>query len=132
MRTLDGIADGTLEARPQPTEGVSLAPKIEVEDAQVDWSWPALAIDRQVRACSPDPGAWSTYDGDRIKLGPVRIDAGRGALDPGVLDVTKSSVSVGTGTDAVLLGDVVPFGKRRMSAADWARGARVASGARLG
>ncbi len=71
VQTLDGIEDGSLEAREQPAEGVSLAPKITVEDARVDWTEPAVAVDRRIRACTPAPGAWSTWAGERIKLGPV-------------------------------------------------------------
>jgi methionyl-tRNA formyltransferase len=131
VSTLDGIEDGTLEAREQPADGISLAPKVEVADAEVDWSRPAVAIDRQVRACTPAPGAWTTYDGERLKLGPVRLDPER-TLEAGVLEVAKNAVYVGTGSHAVLLGDVKPFGKKQMPAADWARGARLASGGRLG
>ena len=72
VQTLDGIEDGTLEAREQPEDGVSFAPKILVDDARIDWTHPAVAIDRQVRACTPAPGAWSTFEGERIKIGPVR------------------------------------------------------------
>ena len=132
VSTLDGIADGSLEAREQPEEGVSLAPKINVEDARVEWTEPAVAVDRRVRACTPAPGAWSTYDGERIKLGPVRPDPDHERLPPGVLAVAKSSVHVGTATDPVLLGEVKPTGKRQMPAADWARGVRVDSGATVG
>ena len=130
VRTLDGIEDGSLEAREQPAEGVSLAPKVEVADAEVDWSRPAVGIDRQVRACTPAPGAWTTYAGERVKLGPVRL-TDREPLKPGVLEVTKNAVHVGTGSVPVLLGDVKPFGKKLMPAADWARGARLESGARF-
>ena len=130
VRTLDGIEDGSLEAREQPAAGVSLAPKVEVADAEVDWSRPAAGIDRQVRACTPAPGAWTTYDGDRVKLGPVRL-TDRDPLAPGVLEVTKNAVHVGTGSGPVLLGDVKPFGKKQMPAADWARGARLETGARF-
>jgi len=130
VRTLDGIEDGSLEAREQPAEGVSLAPKVEVADAEVDWSRPAVGIDRQVRACTPAPGAWTTYAGERVKLGPVRL-TDREPLKPGVLEVTKNAVHVGTGSVPVLLGDVKPFGKKQMPAADWARGARLESGARF-
>jgi len=132
VATLDGIGDGSLEARPQPTDGVSFAPKILVEHAQVDWTEPAWAVDRRIRACTPGPGAWSTYDGQRIKIAPVRVVSDRDALKPGVLEVTKSAVFVGTSTDPVLLGEVQAFGKRQMDAADWARGARVPSGAGFG
>jgi methionyl-tRNA formyltransferase len=132
VRTLDGIEDGSLEAREQPTEGVSLAPKLTVEEAHVEWSRPASAVDRQVRACTPAPGAWTTYDGQRLKLGPVRAEEDRAATPPGHLEVDKTAVHVGTGTAPVRLGDVQPVGKRPMAAADWARGVRVATGARLG
>ncbi len=131
VQTLDGIEDGTLEAREQPAEGVSLAPKILVEDAHVDWTEPAVAVDRRVRACTPAPGAWSSLDGARIKLGPVRPvrPVGRERLAPGQLDVTKNAVLAGTGTGPVQLGRVKPFGKKSMDAADWARGVRLTSGA---
>ncbi len=129
VATLDGIADGSLEAREQPGDGVSLAPKITVDDARIDWSEPAAATDRRVRACTPGPGAWTTLDGDRVKVGPVRADADGPVLTPGELAVGKAEVLVGTGTTPVRLGEVKPVGKRQMPAADWARGARLASGA---
>jgi methionyl-tRNA formyltransferase len=131
VRTLDGIADGSLEAREQPADGVSLAPKMTVEDARVDWSQPAVAVDRRIRACTPEPGAWTTYGGERLKLGPVHLEADREPLGPGTLAVTKSEVLLGTGTHPVRLGEVQPVGRRRMAAADWARGARVPPGARV-
>ena len=130
IATLDGIGDGSVDARPQQTEGVSFAPKIEVGDARVDWSHPAVAIDRQVRACTPAPGAWTTYAGERLKLGPVRPVAD--VLPAGELAVGKNDVLVGTGTSAVRLGDVRPNGRKQMPAADWARGARLETGSTLG
>jgi len=131
VATLDGIADGSLEARDQPTEGVSLAPKITVDDARVDWSEPAAATDRRVRACTPGPGAWTTFEEDRVKLGPVTPVANGPELEPGALAVGKSEVLVGTATVPVRLGDVKAFGKKQMPAADWARGARLADGAKF-
>jgi methionyl-tRNA formyltransferase len=135
VATLDGIEDGSLEERPQPEEGVSYAPKVLVEDAHVDWEDPALGVDRRIRACTPAPGAWTTYAGERMKLGPVTlVDSwdGRAPLAPGTLEVTKNAVYVGTGSDPVRLGEVKAFGKKAMPAADWARGVRVEPGARLG
>jgi methionyl-tRNA formyltransferase len=126
VATLGGIADGSLEARPQPEDGVSLAPKITVDDARVDWAQPAARVDRQVRACTPAPGAWTTYDGERLKLGPVT--PADGALPPGELVAGKTAVVVGTGTTAVRLGEVQAVGKRPMPAADWARGLRLRGG----
>ena len=132
VATLDGIEDGSLEARPQPEEGVSLAPKILVEDAEVRWNEPALAVDRRIRACTPAPGAWTTFDGERLKLGAVRPDEGAPELPAGVLGVSKNAVHVGTGTVPVRLGEVKAFGKRQMAAADWARGLHDPDGKRLG
>lgn len=134
VATLDGIADGSLVAREQQAEGVSFAPKILVEDARVVWTEPAVAVDRRIRACTPGPGAWSLFEGERIKLGAVTPDpAYAGApLAPGELAVSKNAVHVGTGTDPVRLGEVKPFGKKQMGAADWARGARLESGTVLG
>jgi methionyl-tRNA formyltransferase len=131
VRTLDGIEDGSLLPAPQPAEGVSLAPKLTSEDARVDWSAPALRVDRLVRACTPAPGAWTSFRGDRLRLGPVRVVADV-TLAPGELQVTKSTVLVGTGSYAVSLGDVIPQGKRPMDAASWARGVRPTPDDRLG
>lgn len=132
VATLDGIADGSIDARPQPADGISFAPKILVEHAQVDWQDPALGVDRRIRACTPGPGAWTTFDGERMKIGPVRIDPDHPRLAAGELAVSKNAVHVGTGTDAVRLGEVKPFGKKQMAAADWARGVQILPGTVLG
>ncbi len=126
VATLDGLADGSLEALPQPDEGVSFAPKVTVDDARVDWTQPVAAVDRLVRSCTPAPGAWTSYDGERVKLGPVT--PADGALPPGEIMAGKNAVVVGTGGGAVRLGDVQPVGKRPMPAADWARGLRLTGG----
>ena len=133
VSTLDGIEDGSLEARPQPTDGVSLAPKITPEQTEVDWTAPAVAIDRHIRACTPAPGAWTTFQGERLKLGPVTLSPDAPAdLTPGHLDVRKNEVLVGTGTAAVRLGEVKAFGARAMAADAWARGVRPDSESRFG
>ena len=128
VATLDGMESGQLEARPQPAEGVSLAPKITAGDARVRWDQPAIAVDRQVRACTPGPGAWTMLGEARLKLWPVdpapQDAPAAGPLAPGQVRILRSAVLVGTGTTPVGLGDVQPPGKRRMGAADWARGLR--------
>jgi methionyl-tRNA formyltransferase len=131
VATLDGIEDGSLVAVPQRSDGVSFAPKITVEDAHVDWAAPGRHVERLVRACTPAPGAWTTFRGQRLKLGPVRL-RGDNQLAPGRLRVTRSGVAVGTGSIEVELGEVQPPGKRPMPAADWARGARIQEGERVG
>jgi len=132
VQTLDGIEDGTLEARPQQAEGMTYAPKVTVDDAQVNWRHPAIAIDHQVRACTPFPGAWTTIGGERLKLGPVGVRSSEHTLAPGELLVEKNAVWVGTGTAPVALGEVKAFGKKAMDAADWARGTRPGPGTVLG
>ena len=130
--TMDGLDAGDLTPLPQSIDGVSLAPKISVEDARVDWAVPALRIDRVVRGCTPAPGAWTLFRGERLKLGPVRLAVGRAELAPGEIAVVKNTVRVGTGSHEVELGEVQPQGKKRMAAADWARGSRLEPGERLG
>jgi methionyl-tRNA formyltransferase len=136
VATLDGIEDDTVEAVPQPAEGVSFAPKITAADARVDWKLPAHVVDRQVRACTPDPGAWTELDGVRLKLGPVDQGLTNSAappdLAPGELQTARNAVLVGTGSRPVLLGDVQAPGKRRMTAPEWARGLRSGGPVRFG
>ncbi len=148
VATLDGIESGALVAKPQPAEGVSLAPKIEVEDARIEWGRPALAIDRLVRGCTPAPGAWTTFRGERLKVAPLVLAtrdelpnelpgelpelSGQLRLDPGRIVVTKRAVFVGTGSLPVRLGVVQAHGKKPMPAADWARGSRIEPGECLG
>ncbi|HWU07461.1 MAG TPA: methionyl-tRNA formyltransferase [Streptomyces sp.] len=130
--TMDGIEDGTLHAVPQPADGVTLAPKITVEDAQVRWSAPALRVDRVVRGCTPAPGAWTLFRGERLKLVQAVPAPDRTDLAPGELSAGKNNVHVGTGSHAVELLWVQPQGKKPMKAADWARGVRIAHGELLG
>lgn len=135
VEVLDGIEAGTLAPAPQPADGVSMAPKITVEDALVRWHEPAFAVDRRVRACTPAPGPWSTFRGERVKLGPVSLTrpagsavAGAPGLAPGEILAERSRVLVGTGTVPVALGQVRAAGKKPMAAVDWARGVRPAPG----
>ena len=122
VATLDALEDGGLHAVPQPAEGVSYAPKLTVDDARVEWTAPALRVDRLVRACTPAPGPWTTFRGKRVKLGPVTVTGSQ--LAPGVLEGDL----VGTATRAVRLGTVRPEGKGEMAATDWLRGLRPEPG----
>lgn len=129
-QTLDGVEDGTLQAIPQPADGISYAPKITVEAAQVRWDQPALAVGRAIRAVTPFPGAWTTVAGTRLKLGPVELV--EEVLPERRIEVRKTGVYIGTATTAVRLDRVQPQGKRVMDALDWARGARLEPGAVAG
>lgn len=129
VSTMDGVEDGSVRAVPQSSEGVSYAPKVTVDDARVDFSAPALAVDRLIRSVTPDPGAWALFRDERLKLGPVsEVDD---QLPLGELRVERGRVLVGTATSAVALGEVQPQGKKRMAATDWARGIRIEQGEQL-
>ncbi|MFL6240688.1 MAG: methionyl-tRNA formyltransferase [Actinomycetes bacterium] len=128
VSTLDAIANGAATPRPQPNDGVSHAPKLTTAHARVDWAAPALRVDRLVRACTPAPGAWTTFRDKRIGLGPVqplRVDPTGSALAVGQVHADKAAVVVGTGGGLVELGEVRPPGKPAMPAIDWARGLRL-------
>jgi methionyl-tRNA formyltransferase len=127
VATLDGIEDGTLEARPQPADGVSLAPKFTADDARIRWNEPAVVVDRLARAATPAPGAWTTFRERRLKIGPVR-PADEWGIPPGELAERHGRVLAGTATVAVELGSVQPEGKPPMAADAWARGVRLQPG----
>ena len=125
VATMDGLAAGQLEAQPQQGEA-TYAHKISTAQARVEWSQPAFAIDRHIRAYTPGPGAWTMWDEARVKIGPVRhpdeSSPAAQELEPGQLHIAKNAVFVGTGTQPVQLGKIQPPGKKMMNAADWARG----------
>lgn len=126
LASLDGLADGSVRAVPQPDDGVSHAPKLDVADGRIDWHAPAFAVDRRVRACTPAPGAWTTFRGERLKLQPLEVEREAEVRpQPGEVVVTRRSVLVGTATEPVRLGLVQPQGKKAMPADAWARGARI-------
>lgn len=151
VRTLDGIEDGILSPVAQAGDQATYAPKITTEDALIRWGHPAYAVDRRIRACTPQPGAWTTLGGARLVVGPVQVVETRAGgttglvggsgssttdgeirLTPGELLVRRQEVLVGTATSAVRLGTVTPAGRKTMSATDWARGARLVPGTVLG
>lgn len=123
--TLDGIADGSLTAVPQPADGVTVAPKITVDGARVRWDLPAHVVERRIRAVTPNPGAWTTIGDLRVKLGPVNVDVTANTVAPGMIRIERDGVRVGTASAPVVLGQIQPPGKKPMNAADWARGARL-------
>jgi methionyl-tRNA formyltransferase len=131
LRTLDGIESGEIVPHAQSTDGVSWAPKLGVDDARIQWHEPGLAVDRRIRSCTPAPGAWTTHRQQRVGVLPLAHASRSELVDPpapGELRVSKHEVWVGTGSFAVQLSEVRPAGKGVMSAADWARGARLANG----
>jgi methionyl-tRNA formyltransferase len=131
VRTLDGLESGELEEQPQDHELATMAPKLKPEDEWIDWTAPAERVWRQVRALAPDPGA-KTRLRDRV-LKVVRARIGEGSGEAGtVVEVSKDRLAIAAGEGAVILEEVIPEGRNRMSGVDFARGQRPSVGERLG
>jgi methionyl-tRNA formyltransferase len=131
VRTLDGLERGDVQERPQDHTLATQAPRFRPEEEWIDWTEDASVVWRRIRALAPDPGARTTFRGRTLKVLRARPAEGRG--QPGVLlDVSPAGPVVAAGHGAILLDEVVPEGRRRMPAPDWARGARPEPGERLG
>ncbi len=132
--TFDDIVLGR-QPQPQPEQGVTLAAKVTVDDAHIVWTRPAEELVRLIRGTSPAPGAWTLFEARRFKILGARLhesDPNPMVLAPGELDVRPHTLLAGTGDGVLELIRVQAFGKKAMDAADWARGAKPASGTRLG
>ena len=117
----------TLTPEPQPDEGVTYAAKIDKAEARVDWTRPAVEIDRQIRGLSPFPGAWTMIAGKRVKLLACQLAAVAGP--PGSV---LSDLTIACGQGAITITALQPEGKPRMEAEAYLRGARIAPGVVLG
>lgn len=125
VTTLDQVAAGLAQGVDQPEQGVTVAPKLSVADARLDWSASADDLARVVRACNPSPMAWTTYASERFRV--LRAEpavATAGELPPGRLRADRREVVVGAGTGVLRLLQVQPQGKRPMPATAWANGLR--------
>ena len=122
LKTLDLIERGD---RPSPQEdaGATRAYKLSKEEGLIDWNLDAEVINRKVNAFSPDPGAWSNFRGQVIKINKMRFS--NEVVNAGVLKAVDKSVYIGTATSALELLEVTPSGKSQMSAFSWANGARL-------
>jgi len=132
VRSLAEVAAGRLTPRPQPTEGVSYAAKIDKAEAAIDWREPAATIERRLRAFDPFPGAKAVLAGETITCwrGAVRPLA-IGAAAPGEVLAAGDEVTVACGEGALALLELQRPGGRRMIAAEFLRGRRPAPGARF-
>jgi methionyl-tRNA formyltransferase len=118
---VDSLADGSAVAVPQQGE-VTLAPKLTLADARLDWTQTADLVDARLRATTPEPGAFTELGGERVKVLDAAIAHGLPRLGPGQAEVRGGRVLVGTASDPLELLTVHPAGKRAMAAADWWRG----------
>jgi len=122
VQTLHAVEAGT--ARPEPQHGEpTFAPKLTLQDGRLDWRQPALALRRRIAGVTPEPGAWTTLDGQRFKIGAVADRPEVTDLAPGrVRAGTGGGPLVGTGSHALELRQVQPAGRKMMAGPDWARG----------
>jgi methionyl-tRNA formyltransferase len=124
LKTLDLIERGEAPT-PQNNAGATRAYKLSKEEGLIDWNSDAEAINRKVNAFNPDPGAWSNFRGQIIKINKARV-SNESAI-AGVLKAVEKSIYIGTGTSALELLEVTPAGKAQMSATSWANGARLSA-----
>lgn len=126
-RVLADIKKG-IQPFPQDNKAVSFAPKISKEEARVAWNTSAKSITNSVRAFSPAPGAWTTYQGTSLKIVEVGSASGVITLKPGEVQVDGKKLYVGTSDTPVEILRVTPSGKNEMATLDWLNGARISSG----
>lgn len=123
---------GKTRATPQPLTGVSLAPKISKDMARIDWKSPTEMILRQDRALSDNPGIWSVFEGERISLFGLReVLAPNSLKNSGEIEVVNGELLVRTADSVIVITEVTPAGKKRMSGGDFARGARLVQGSKF-
>jgi methionyl-tRNA formyltransferase len=130
---IDGIRSGVLRAVPQPAAGITFAPRIEREHCILDWTRAAVALERQVRALAPEPSAFTTLGGRRLKVHRAALGRGTAGVAPGVVVASgPEGIHVATGDGILALREVQLEGRRRLAAADFLAGHPVAPGTCLG
>jgi methionyl-tRNA formyltransferase len=127
VEIVDELAAGTARGVPQAGES-TYAGKLSAEDGRLDWSQPADAVLSRFRGTTPEPGAFTTIEGVRVKIHDMHRSEHAAALAPGAIRAAQSEVLIGTATDPVALVRVQPAGKAAMAAGDWLRGLRVGDG----
>ncbi|NKB69516.1 MAG: methionyl-tRNA formyltransferase [Candidatus Latescibacteria bacterium] len=134
VETVDQLEAGTLEPRPQDRRGVTRAPKLTREDGRLDWGQPALALRNRIRGTQPVPGAFTPWAQGDLKIHQAQLwDGATNGPAGTVLQVDAlAGVVVAAGQGALLLTQVQPAGKARMSGGDFVRGYPLAVGDRLG
>ena len=135
VRTISSYVAGKIRPRPQPVEGVSLAPKIKKSDGQIDWTQPATAVWNRVRGMTPWPGVFTFLPGQPqptlLKIWRVEVAAASGT--PGeILGADKNGILVGCGQESLLVREVQREGGRRMTAQEFLAGHPLTVGQKLG
>lgn len=129
VEALSLLSAGSVKPQPQDESRATYAPKISRESARLDWSRDAGAVERQIRAFDPIPGAWTTLDGAPVKLFAALPAVGSG--EPGTVLAASDRLVVAAGGGAVAVREVQPAGRTRLAVEDWVRGRGVAAGSRF-
>ncbi len=134
LDALDLIRAGKGEGEPQDDAGATYAPKLTVDDVQIEWSRSALELERLIRGADPAPAAWTDLGGLRVRVFAPRLVLETCSAEPGIVVTAdpRKGLEVATGSGLLSLGQVQPAGKRRMDAAEWIRGRGVEAGRRFG
>lgn len=127
VRVVNNLADGTAQALQQSGD-VTIAPKLTLEDGRIDWTAGALACANRIRGVTPEPGAFTTVDGARVKIIDATVARDAPRLPAGQLALEGRRLLIGTSTDPLELVVIQPAGGRAMSAADWWRGRQAGAG----
>ena len=129
MDSLQAITDGKRPTT-QSGEGATKASKITKQECEIDWNLSAQVISQKVRAFTSNPGAWTRFRGDTLKIDSVSLEDS--SLKPGTLHIVDKKLIVGTGSNALAIGFLTPSGKSRMDALSWINGARITDGEYFG
>jgi methionyl-tRNA formyltransferase len=130
---LDEIADGRVQWTPQPATGVTPAPKLERRDAWLDWSEPAEALMRRVRAMAPRPGAFTALDGEVLRVLAARVRPGVADAPPGTVRCRSGEpLRVATGAGWLEPRVLQRAGGRPLDVDAYLRGRPIPDGTRLG
>ena len=132
VRAIDGVANGVINSVPQTDEGLSRAPKLEKEDGRIDWSKSAKDIRNLIRGTNPFPGTFTHWDDKLLKVHRATVGEGTGQAGSVVFVDGKMGLGIGTNDGVLILDEVQPAGKKRMSGADFVRGYQVAVGEQFG
>lgn len=130
--TVEGLASGALAPVSQPSKGATKAPKLTREDGRIDWSQDAETIRNLIRGTNPDPGAFTTWRGNLLKVHRAVEDPLAPPGQRGEIVAAAEGVTVATAEGGLRLTEVQPSGKKRMTGAEWVRGYRLQIGEMLG
>ena len=121
LQVIDALEAGAIQSNPQ-SGPVTLAPKLTLADARIDWSEPAVSVRNRVRGVTPEPGAFTVLGDARLKLQDVALTQGFEPQPAGLIREIDKKVLIGTGTEPLELVTVQPAGKTQIKAIDWWRG----------